>query len=79
HWGYLCVFTGTELQPIDISEFHGKKIEFPNVEPGLIYFPAFRKAGKMKTFSYPFLLKEDSIEYFIPDTTRKHCIVLTRK
>lgn len=44
HWGYLCVFTGTELQPIDISEFHGKKIEFPNVEPGFDLFSRISKS-----------------------------------
>ena len=78
-WGYLCIFSGGELKPIDISEFHGKKIEFACVEPKIIYFPAVRENGIMKTFDYPFLLKKDSIGYFIPDTTRKHSVVLIRK
>lgn len=78
-WGYLCVFTGVDLRPIDISEFRGKKIEFANMEPGMIYFPTIRKGGSMKTFDYPFLLKNNLPEYFIPDTARKYSVALTRK
>lgn len=78
-WGYLCTFTGRELKPIDISEFRGKKIEFANVEPNLIYFPTVREEGIMKVFNYPFLLKDNLAEYFIPDTARKCSVTLTRK
>lgn len=78
-WGYLCVFTGAELKPIAVSEFRGKRIEFADVEPDMIYFPAIRRTGRMEVFGYPFLLKGDSVEYFIPDATRKHSVTLTRK
>ena len=78
-WGYLCAFTGRELQPIDISEFRGKEIKFTNVEPDLIYFPAIQKDKRMEVFNYPFMLKKNTVEYFIPDTARKCSVALTRK
>lgn len=78
-WGYLCVFTGSELSPIDVARVRGSRVRFDNVEPELIYFPACNRMGRMCAIGYPFLAGNEGIRYFIPDTSRCGRVTLTRK
>lgn len=45
-FGYLSVFTGQELAPIDIAKVNRKEVDFLYVEPDLIYFPSSMESGK---------------------------------
>ena len=79
NFGYLSIFTGQELTPIDITKVNKKEADFFYVEPDLIYFPSCMESGKITATGYPFILKEKQAVYFIPDTTDLTTIILKRK
>lgn len=77
--GYLSVFTGSSLEPIDIAKVDSGQADFFNFEPELIYFPSYMSYGKIESSGYPFILKQNEAIYFIPDTMKLVTTVLQRK
>lgn len=78
-WAYLCVYTGRELYPIDISKILGDEVVFYNVEPELIYFVAFCRDGNMVPADYPFFFTGEVVNFLIPNEQEREEVVLTRK
>lgn len=76
---YLAVFTAGEYDIIDIAEIDGNKTTFHNVESGLIYHPVYYGKNKIRPAGYPFLLKNDTLIYFIPDMAQLSDITVVRK
>lgn len=76
---YLGMFHIPNYIPIDITKRKKAKATFRNVEPNVIYQPLYPSSSSFKPAGYSFFYDGEKIHYFIPDTTQKTTVTLSRK
>lgn len=76
---YLSIYTGRRFCPIAFSVNNGKNFLFTFLEQNLIYYPAAQEGEKQRPIYYPFLLRNNKAQYFVPDKKRLFSAKLTRK
>lgn len=78
-WLYLCVYSGQNYIPIDVTRPKQGVANFKYVEPGMIYFLSRYDNGDFTVCDYPFLATKEGPHFFIPDTQHRSRVALRRK
>lgn len=76
---YLSIYTGQRFCPITFSVNNGKNFLFTFLEQNLVYYPTVLEGETQRPIYYPFLLRNNKAQYFIPEKKRLLSAKLTRK
>ena len=76
---YLCVFNDKGWFAVDYMEIKNGKVRLNEIEPNVVFLPAFCGNQNFVPAGHPFIYDGKKIRYLIPDSSHLEKVILTRK